>query len=442
MVTCSQSALAEWRQKALNSQTMNTAVAAAATPTKAPPKTKPQAAKKKTLKTKSKKATPAAADVAYSDESGLNTEPNHSGNPDNLAINNTAKTQENTAPADHDVLTHPQKNTSGKSPPPPTEHKCFDDLATNDTMMTQENTARADDNVLIHPEKPVPGEVPANTSKEVVVQAGNNTQIQPMMPSTCLAGAAGNWNADMPACMPAPGTRPRIFQARTTSSRMTGTTAVDSGNKNPTLKFSVKKEPNKIFDLDVLEYHEMAKPPTPPRHRSMSPKAYTTAIPTPFAIATSSAPRTPILKSDLDDRDDDYEATQALKRRAKTWERNHSGRVSPSTESEDEEEDQAMEQEASPELKSKKPRGKQKQKGKQKAVTAEVEADGEEGRRTQNTTSPADLYNKFLQDVDGLATECGKSSTSLHEELHLIAKLLCHLCMEYVAEVPCSIRKI
>jgi hypothetical protein len=188
-------------------------------------------------------------------------------------------------------------------------------------------------------------------------------------------------------------------------------------------------------------------------------------------LPPSSAPPTPILESDFDDSDDDYEKGQALKKRAKTWQRNHSGRVSPSTESEDEEEDQAMEGEASPEPKSKKSRGKQKQKGrvsteseddeedqamegeasepkskmsrgkqkqkqkgKQKAVTAEVEVDREEGEedteRHKSGPIPAetkkrlnDLYNKFLQDVDGLTAECGKSSTSLHEELHLVAKL-------------------
>ncbi|KAJ7686869.1 hypothetical protein B0H14DRAFT_2654149 [Mycena olivaceomarginata] len=122
----------------------------------------------------------------------------------------------------------------------------------------------------------------------------------------------------------------------------------------------------------------------------------------------SSAPPTPILEFDLDDSDDNYEKGQALKKCAKTWQRNHGGRVSPSTKSEDE--------------------------GKQKAVTAEVEVDGEEGEEdTEHHKSgpiPAetkkhlnDLYDKFLQDVDGLAAECGKSSTSLHEELHLVAKL-------------------
>jgi hypothetical protein len=43
----------------------------------------------------------------------------------------------NTAPVDHDVLTHPQKTTPGELPPTPMDCECFNDLAADDTAMTQ-----------------------------------------------------------------------------------------------------------------------------------------------------------------------------------------------------------------------------------------------------------------------------------------------------------------
>ncbi|KAJ7837658.1 hypothetical protein B0H14DRAFT_3459988 [Mycena olivaceomarginata] len=311
---------------------------------------------------------------------------------DDLTIDDT-KTQENTAPADHDVLTHPQKMTPGESPPTPTDRKCFEDLAADDTAMTQENTAPADHNVLIHPEKPMPGEAPVNTSKEVVVQG-----LQ----------CEDDFESD---------------------DRDDSIIFVESSDKDPMLKFSVKKEPHKFSDFNTLEYHETAELPTPPRCRSMSPEyshRKSSRSPRRQLIQPHPSPQ-PIFErnhsgqvspsTELEDKEEDQameqEALSEPKSKNSGGNQKQKGRVS--TESEDEEEDQAMEGEAYVEPKSKMSRGKQKQKGKQKAVTAKVEIDGEEGEDTEHHKfGPIpmetkkrlnDLYDKFLQDVDGLAVK-------------------------------------
>jgi hypothetical protein len=151
----------------------------------------------------------------------------------------------------------------------------------------------------------MPGEVPVNTSEKVVVQveffhfttyiqqlshlislttpyqavpscvcAGNNTQIQPATPSTCLAGVAGNWNTGQAGLRASARNSPRGLQCEhdfESDDRDDSIIFVDSGNEDPILRFSVKKEPHKFSDFNALEYHETAEPPTPPCRHSMSP---------------------------------------------------------------------------------------------------------------------------------------------------------------------------
>ncbi|KAJ7873546.1 hypothetical protein B0H14DRAFT_3559287 [Mycena olivaceomarginata] len=343
-----------------------------------------------------------------------------------------------------------------------------------------------------HPEKPTPGEASVNTSEEAVVQphdtvssrpkprARRNQHADPARDAFDLSGRRGRQlerghaglrasTRNSPRGLP----REDDFES---DGRDHSVIFVDSDDEDPTLKLSVKKErhnfttsmhwnttrrPSRPHLPAAAPCHpstRAGKAPAPPAasryrpHPSPQPRFVSPRQPTSAEHTPPSSPRpppTPILESDFDDSDDDYEKGQALKKRAKTWQRNHGGRVSPSTESEDEEEDQAMEGEASPEPKrwrgeasaepkSKTSRGKQKQK-----TEAEGKAEGCDGRGggrreegeedTEHHKSgpiPAetkkrlnDLYDKFLQDVDGLAAECGKSSTSLHAELHLVAKL-------------------
>ncbi|KAJ7305673.1 hypothetical protein DFH08DRAFT_824974 [Mycena albidolilacea] len=398
--------------------TRSTTAAAAATaaPTKAPPKKKPQATKKKTSKTKSKKATPAAADAPIGDEGGLDAQ------------------GQNTA-----------------------ESQWIASVSTTSPSTTPRRLRAAADEF-----DPPAGER-SSSRQEAVVQPHNTVSSRPK-PCAGLRASTRNSPRGLP--------REDDFES---DGRDHSVIFVDSDDKDPTLKLLVKKERHDFYDFNALEYHQTAEPPTPPRRRSMSPEysrrqsscsrscspaASRYSLPPPpspdsfrhdsphpqsihhrhpRAVHHCHPPQHPQLQFS---NPTSMTATMTMRRgrpskkRAKTWQRNHGGRVSPSTESEDKEEDQAMEGEASAEPKSKTSRGKQKQKqkGKQKAVTAEVEVDGEEGEedteRHKSGPIPAetkkclnDLYDKFLQDVDGLAAECGKSSTSLHEELHFVAKL-------------------